>query len=77
MWKLTEESVTVATYNISFVNLNNKACFNDSDNTLLSETAHTLSGLISSTEYCITVTAQFSDGGSVSNNRRAITLAAG
>ena len=63
-WALAEE-LTVTSYTISYSNINNTQCFNDSNNITgiaASETTYTLTDLQEDTEYSITVTALLSDG---------------
>ena len=75
MWVLLSPTEIISTYTISYHNINNTLCFNDSDIvTGITAMQYTLRNLEEATEYSITVS--LSDG-EEEEFIRAITIAAG
>ena len=74
---LLADGVTATSYSVSYSNTNTQ-CFTDSDHITdiaVSETVYTVTGLQEGTEYCITVTAILSDGGTGEDSLTATTMA--
>ena len=80
MWQLLSTTSTVTTYTISYSNINNTECYNDS-NTINdisnSMTMLILDNLEEATEYSIIVTAILSNSQSQQDNTSATTLPTG
>ena len=76
MWELLS-TTTISTLTISYININNTQCFNDS-NTIssITEMIYTLSNLQEATEYSINVSVTHS-GEKETEHLRTATLAAG
>ena len=74
-WTL-EDSLTAASYTISFSNTNTDCFTNSSSGIPASGTSHTLGGLEEGTEYSITVTATLTGGGTQEGSTVASTLTA-
>ena len=77
MWQLLSTTSTVTTYTISYSNINNTECYNDSNNITDISNSMTLDNLEEATEYSIIVTATLSNSQSQQDNTSATTLPAG
>ena len=74
MWQLLSTTSTVTTYTISYSNINNTECYNDS-NTITD--SMTLDNLEEATEYSIIVTATLNNSQLQQDSTSSTTLPAG
>ena len=77
MWQLLSTTSTVTTYTISYSNINNTECYNDSNTITDISNSMTLDNLEEATQYSIIVTATLSNSQSQQDSTSATTLPAG
>ena len=77
MWQLLSTTSTVTTYTISYSNINNTECYNDSNTITDISNSMTLDNLEEATEYSIIVTAILGNSQLQQDSTSATTIPAG